>query len=68
MLLCDVTVGIVPKKVRMRECAVSTDLSTIDGRRCLVEWGGDELGNGGNGHDGEVDAQFCRGDLGCWWE
>ena len=50
MLLCEVSVGIVSrKKVRMREYAVLTNMSTIDRRQGWVELGGGELGNGDNG-------------------
>ena len=44
MWLCDVSVAVVSKDVRMGECVVSIMLSVVDRRRLWVE-----LGRGGLG-------------------
>lgn len=68
MLLRDVSVGVLSKKVRMRECVVLTILSAIDRRRWWCELEGGVLGDVDNGRDGEVATRICRVDLNFCWE
>jgi len=66
--LCDVSVGVVSKDVRMGECGVSIILSVVDSRRLWVELGRGGLGDVDSGRDGEVANQICRVDVNFCWE